>query len=353
MTREEKINRFDPNGVGISNNNFIGLPFSEEEAKVVLLPVPWDVTTSYNPGTSTGPQNILEASTQLDLFDEDVPNAWKMGIFFRPVDQTWLNRNNELRPKAERYIKYLESGAKLADDPKMLGILNEINVASRELNSWVKKQSTELLDQDKIVGIIGGEHSVPFGLIEALAERHEEFGILHIDAHMDLREAYEGFEYSHASIMANALRFKQVTKISQVGIRDFCEAEHELALKDDRINVFTDSKIKEALFRGHNYHELSHFFIENLPEKVYVSFDIDGLTPDLCPNTGTPVPGGLDFQQAVFILKHLELSGWKIIGFDVCETAGLPNMWDGNVGARMAYKLSNLAGKSKYNPSKK
>lgn len=346
MTKQEKIKAFDPNGVGLHNNNFIGLPFSEDDAEVVLLPVPWDVTSSSKAGSSTGPQNILQASTQLDLYDEDVPEAWKMGIYFRPVDQTWLKKNNLLRPKAEQYIQYLEQGKSLSDNPKMLGVLNEINTASKALNQWVKKESASLLDKGKIVGIVGGEHSAPLGLIEALAERHHEFGILHIDAHMDLRDAYQGFDFSHASIMFNALKYKQVKKISQVSTRDFCEEENQLAIEDPRIVVFTDSKIREALFRGHNYHELSHFFMENLPKKVYVSFDVDGLTQNLCPNTGTPVPGGLEFQQAVFILKHLVSSGWQIIGFDVSETAGLPHEWDGNVGARIAYKLANLAGKS-------
>ena len=88
MTKEQKIKSFNPNGVALNNNAFIGLPFNEKDAKVVLLPVPWDVTVSYNDGTVTAPMNILKSSCQLDLYDEDVPDAWKMGLFMRPSDKT-------------------------------------------------------------------------------------------------------------------------------------------------------------------------------------------------------------------------------------------------------------------------
>ncbi|NRA49325.1 MAG: arginase family protein, partial [Phaeodactylibacter sp.] len=99
-SKAEKIKNFDPNGVGLQNGHFIGLPFNESEASIVLFPVPWDVTVSYGAGTATGPSNILEASPQLDLLDPDVPDAWKAGLYMRTPDPSWLERSQQIRPIA-------------------------------------------------------------------------------------------------------------------------------------------------------------------------------------------------------------------------------------------------------------
>ncbi len=343
MTKQEKIDSFDPSGVGLKNGHFIGLPFDENDAETVLLPVPWDVTVSYADGTATAGENILEASAQLDLHDPDVPDAWKMGIYMRHLDLVWLNRNTELRPLAEQYIDFLENGGQIAQDPQMKEALSEINEACIGLKNWVYQETKALLEKGKRVGIVGGEHSVPLGYLEALAEHHGSFGILQIDAHQDLRDAYEGFTYSHASIFYNALKIKEVKRLVQVGIRDFCEAETDIVnASKGRVKVWTDQQIREEAFVGGSFQATCQRIIADLPKLVYISFDIDGLQPDLCPNTGTPVPGGLTFNEAVYLLKTVVKSGHKIIGFDLCEVGGIDNEWDGNVGARVLYKLCNL-----------
>ena len=343
MTKAEKIARFDPSGVGLDNGHFIGLPFDESDAETVLLPVPWDVTVSFSDGTATGPQNILDCSPQLDLYDAEMPEAWKAGIYFRHLDLHWLNQNEELRPLAEKYIDYLESGGKPAETPEYLSIQNRINEACRALKNWVYEQSKDLLNKGIRVGIVGGEHSVPLGFLEALSERHDSFGILQIDAHQDLRKAYEGFEFSHASIFYNTLKINSIKQIVQVGIRDHAIAEMQLADEEgERVKVWLDQDIRTHILSGQNYLELCREIISPLPQKVYISSDIDGLRPDLCPNTGTPVPGGLDFTESMLLIKALVDSGRQIIGFDLCEVAGTGHDWDGNVGARVLYKLCNF-----------
>ena len=347
MTKKEKIANFNPSGVGLKNGHFIGLPFTEEDAEIVLLTVPWDVTVSYGEGTSTGPQNILECSSQLDLYDADVPDAWKMGIYMRHLDLVWLNRNKELRPEAESYIDFLESGGDLNEEPQFKNTLSKINDQCLQLKKWVFEETSKIMGAGKKVGVVGGEHSVPLGYLEAISNKYGEFGILQIDAHQDLRKAYEGFIYSHASIFHNALDIKNIIQLIQVGIRDTCEEEINLANHfKERIKIWPDQKIRENIFNGKNYYEVCKKIIEPLPNKVYISFDIDGLTPDLCPNTGIPVPGGLTFSEAVFLIKSVVESGREIIGFDLCEVAGMGNHWDGSVGARVLYKLCNLMGKS-------
>lgn len=340
---------FNPNGVGMPNGNFFALPYSPEEANVVLLSVPWDVTTSYAAGTADGPHAILDASPQLDLYDPFVKDAWKVGIGTLPINEDWRNKSAELREMAEEVIERLENG-EAEDSPAILRILSTINAASEALNDYVYSESKAWLEKGKIVGVVGGEHSVPFGLVKALAEKHHDMGILHVDAHCDLRVAYEGFTFSHASIMYNVLdKIPAVDRLVQVAIRDYSEEEISLAMSHPKIVPFTDYEIAEQKFQGMTWQEQCEEIIEQLPKKVYVSFDIDGLTPDCCPNTGTPVPGGLTFQEAIYLLKMIADSGRKIVGFDLVEVApGESGEWDANVGARMLYKLCNLAYKSNH-----
>lgn len=345
MENSASKKEFNPNGVGLKNGNFIGLPFTEESAKIILIPVPWDVTVSYGEGTAYAPTAILEASVQLDLFDADVKDAWKQGLFIQLLNENILEDRNEIRPQAVKYIDFLENGGNIASNAEMKSILEKINNRCEELNNWVYRQSKRLLNLDKLIGIVGGDHSVPLGFLKALSEKYSDFGVLQIDAHHDLRNSYEGFTYSHASIFNNALELKNISKLVQVGIRDYCEEEVEkVAQEGKRISVFYDQQIKENRFHGINWNQQCEEIINELPEHVYISFDIDGLDPKLCPNTGTPVPGGLEYSEAVFLLKKIVESGRKIIGFDVCEVGN--NDWDASVGARIIYKICNLLGES-------
>lgn len=347
MSKEEKIANFNPSGVGVKNNNFIGLPFNEEDAEVVFLPVPWDVTASYGAGTATAARNILEASAQLDLFDYDFPEAWKMGIFMRPLNEAMLAWSAENRSKAEQYIAFLEAGGNPEEDEAMASVLDSLNAACEDLRRWVYEESLALMKAGKIVGLVGGDHSTPLGYLQALNEQYADFGILHLDAHLDLRQAYEGFKYSHASIFYNALQLPQVSRMVSVGIRDYCKEEVDFVhAQNGRVQVFYDAYIKKQVFKGNSLHSMFLNIIELLPEHIYISFDIDMLNPHLCPHTGTPVPGGMEFQEIMFLLKCVADSGRKVIGFDLSEVAGEGHEWDGNVGARILYKLANLAGKT-------
>jgi len=336
---------FNPSGVGQSNGNFIGLPFNEGTANIILLPVPWDVTVSYGEGTALAPESVLNASVQLDLEDFDIAEAWKAGIFMKEIDKNILDKRDVLRPKARTLIKFLERGGDIDKDLSVKAIRDEINIECDRINTWVYNETRKFLDEGKIVGIVGGDHSVPLGCIKALYNKFESFGILQIDAHMDMRVSYEGFQFSHASIFHNVLKECPGTKLVQVGVRDYCKEElKRFQAEGDRISVFFDQELKEKKFEGCAWSELCSEIVDRLPQKVYVSLDADGLDPGLCPNTGTPVPGGLEFYEVVYLIKRVVESGREIIGFDVCETG--KEEWDSNVGARLIYKLCNLTGRS-------
>jgi agmatinase len=183
--------------------------------------------------------------------------------------------------------------------------------------------------------------------LKALSEIHTDgFGVLQIDAHCDLRDAYEGFTHSHASIFFNALKIPAIQKLVQVGVRDYCEDElRYINNSNGRIKTFFDQDLKERQFNGVNWNVLCDEIVDTLPQKIYISFDIDGLDPKFCPDTGTPVPGGFELQEVFYLFKKVVQSGRKIIGFDINEVGG-EFEWDGNVGARAVYKMIALLGKS-------
>lgn len=349
--KQQKIANYDPSWVGQDNGQLFGLPFTNAESEVVVIPMPWEVTVSYRGGTARGPETMLNASLQVDLYDEDIKDAWKLGIGMNPISKYWAGRNHELRKLAEKCIENLENGG-MPSDAKMRKYYEQINAGGEELNQWMQKESAKLLDAGKLVGILGGEHSVPLGFMRELAKRFtakkESFSILHIDAHADLREAYEGFEFSHASIQYNASKLKAVDRIVVVGIRDYSQQEADrIAASKGRLMSFTDRDIKHRLYSGDTWKKISEDIIKPLGKNVYISFDIDALDPALCPHTGTPVPGGLEFEQVFFMVNNLIKSGRKIVGFDLSEVApGEEDDWDSIVGVRALHRLCNLMAKS-------
>jgi len=338
------LSNFDPNSVGNPNNNIFGLPFTEEEARLVILPIPWEVTVSYNGGTARAPEHVFNSSLQVDLFDADVKDGWKQGFYMRPYDKKVLMKSDYLRKEAELYINYISQGEIVADNKFMCKSQKEINEGSVFLNNWVFEQTTELLNKGKLVALLGGDHSTPLGFFKAIAAKHGDFAILQIDAHCDFRKAYEGFIYSHASIMYNALEeIPQISKIVQVGIRDYCEEEVDyMNANKNRVATYFDKQIKKRQYEGETWKQIVDEMIDHLPEKVYISFDIDGLDPKLCPHTGTPVPGGFETEQVFYLFKKITDSGRKFIGFDLNEVGVSHDEWDENVGARCLFKMCNL-----------
>lgn len=338
------LSGFDPNGISLANNNIFGLPFTEEDATLIIIPVPWEVTVSFKSGTARSPEHILDASLQVDLFDSQFQNSWRKGIFMKPVDKKILLKNDYLRKENELYLHFINSGEKIQTNKFMCKALKEVNEGCAFMNEWVYEQSKSQLIKGKKVGILGGDHSVAFGLIKAIAEQETEFGILQIDAHCDLRKSYEGLDFSHGSIMYNVLnQFSQVKKLLQLGIRDYAQSEwHYICNSDRRVATYFETEIKERLFEGKPWASICEEIISQLPKKIYISYDIDGLDPKLCPHTGTPVPGGFELDQLNYLFKKILESGRTIVGFDLCETGVSKHGWDENVGARVLFKLCNV-----------
>lgn len=333
---------FDPNSPTSSDDGIFGLPYTKEESKIIITPVPWEVTTSYGAGAALGPESILQASHQLDLFSRQFGKAYEAGYFMNSVDHEIKSKNVELKETAQWIMD--EQVKSSPDTSSIKSKTEQINNESEKLNQWVYQQTTEVLKNNQLSVLLGGDHSTPYGHIQAIAEKHENnYSILHIDAHHDFRDSYQGFTHSHASIFYNVMQSEFAPKkITQVGIRDFCEEEFIYAKINDRIDVFYDEDLQANKFQNISWLEQCQTIAATLTDEVYISCDIDGLSPDFCPNTGTPVPGGISYDEFVFLVKTLFQSGKKIIGCDLVEVAPDPkgiSEWDANVGARVLFQL--------------
>lgn len=333
---------FDPDAASVAGSGIFGLPYGVEQSRVVLLPVPFEATTSYGGGASRGPQAILEASRQVDLYDRETGRPYQAGIAMLPLSRRIVAWNREAKALAAPVIR---AGGRIDRNPRLLKALARVNEIGGLLNDWVRSETESLLDDGKTVVVLGGDHAVPFGAIEAYAARYPGLGILHIDAHCDLREAFEGFTWSHASIFYNVVtRIPGVSRLVQVGVRDMGEREETMIQRSGgRIVLHHDGELARRTSGGASWAGLVDEIMTSLPRQVYVSFDIDGLDPTLCPHTGTPVPGGLSFHQASGLLLALARSGRTIVGADLCEVSpgrsAADGEWDANVGARVLYKL--------------
>lgn len=338
------LSRFDPNGVSVANNNVFGLPFKEDNAALVIIPVPWEVTVSFKSGTARAPEHLLKASLQVDLFDGQYQNSWRKGIFMKEVDKKILLKNDFLRKENELYLNFINSGEKVETNRFMSKTLKEVNEGCATMNQWVFDQCSAALNNGKMVGLLGGDHSTAYGYIRALSERHQQFGILQIDAHCDLRPSFEGLIHSHGSVMYNVLNdFPQVSKLIQLGVRDYCESEwNYICSSNYRVNTYFERELRDRMYEGQTWQHISDEIIAQLPENVYISYDIDGLDPKLCPHTGTPVPGGFEMEQLSYLFKKVLASGRKIIGFDISELGTSIDGWDENVGARVLFKMCNI-----------
>ncbi len=263
--------------------------FSYQESEIVILPVPYDGTSSWIKGSSKGPAAIIEASEYLELYDiETKISVYRKGIHTLP----YLKVKNSEKPES---------------------VISKI-------------QSETEKHKDKFMVILGGEHSITTGVVKALKKNHQKFSVLQLDAHTDLRESYKGSPYSHASVMA---RVKEICPIVQVGIRSTAEEEIDLV---DWNRVFlakdiydNDLWIKSAL--------------NKLEEKVYITIDVDVFETSIMPSTGTPEPGGLGWYRVLDFLKKVAESK-EIISFDVVELC--PNDQNKSpdfLSAKLVYKL--------------
>ncbi len=331
---------FDPEGTFTKDSSVFGMP-KNIPVKLKLLPVAWEPTASFKKGTANGPSAIFKATKQMDLFHPYFKKIYEHGISWSSdlVKKT-LKLSEDTSPVAEKIISAIEAG----NSPSTKD-LDFVNKKSNKLNELIYNNA---IDSKETIGLVGGDHSSPFGLIKALSEKYKgDFSIVHIDAHFDFRKEYQGFKHSHGSIMHNVkTKIDNPPRIYQLGIRDFCESEYEFAIKNS--TFLLDQELYSKLLNGKSFNTCLDELFNNLEEKIYISFDIDGMSPEFCPNTGTPVPGGISYNQAVYLIQYLHKKGHTLIGFDLVEVSPKKNSMFGEgldeiIGARILYELSCFA----------
>jgi agmatinase len=243
-----------------------------ENSYFVVLPVPLEKTVSYKGGTSLGPKAIINASQNMELFDEE---------FFVSTCTRGIHTKNEINC-----------------DQKIEKVMLEI-----------EEESFKILNDKKFLCVLGGEHSVSQAPVKAAKRLYKDISVLQFDAHLDLRDAYLGDKYSHASVMS---RVEEDAPIVQVGIRSFSEEEYE-KIKNGNYNIFYAKDI-------HDNKSWFNRAIERLSDNVYITFDIDAFDPSIIPGTGTPEPGGLSWYLVCDFLKEVFFNR-NVIGVDIVEVA--------------------------------
>ncbi|CUU07222.1 agmatinase [Candidatus Kryptobacter tengchongensis] len=288
------------------DKNFLSIPedFSNlENSKIVILPAPYEHTTSYIKGTILGPEKLLEASHQVELYDEEfqIELFREVGIAtLEPIDFTEL--------KDEKAV------------------------------DAVYKIVLELLKKDKFVVTIGGEHTIAIGAIKAYSEAYPNLTILHFDAHSDLRDEYQGNKYSHASALARVYEFNK--NLVQVGIRAQ-DVEEAKFIKENKIKIFYAWEIKSGKYNkdGKTWHDV---VISELGENVYITFDLDYFDPSVMPAVGTPVPNGLYWDETIELIKKVS-ENKNVVGFDIVELCPLTGLEYPNfTAAFLTNKLLNI-----------
>jgi agmatinase len=339
---------FDPSAAAPADSGLFGLPHGPDEAAVHVLPAPFDATASYRKGAWKGPAAILRASRQVDLFDLEHGRPYEAGIWMAPDEGAAIEELN--RRASALADAVIAVGGEVGHDARLSADLAQVNALGARVNELVRERTHAVLERGALPALVGGDHSTPFGAVQAAAERHPGLGVLHFDAHADLREAYEGFDWSHASIMDNvARRLEGVSAIVQVGVRDLSEEERaSIDGSRGRLRTLYDRDWQRAKLAGGDLRELVRAHLAHLPREVWISFDVDGLDPTLCPHTGTPVPGGLLWGETMLWLDELAASGRRVVGLDLNEVNPGPewdaatardDAWDAIVGARLLYRL--------------
>ena len=323
---------------------------SVQDAEVVLVSAPWAVTSAAGQGAAYTPDAIIDASTAVSLYDTVSQISIEGKVATAEVDYDLQESSLQLGGDAAKVVSHIEDGGTLSGD-YFIRKVNRINIGFRDMHRSVGKRAFRFADKGKIVGVVGGDHSVTLGAVRSISSVYPEMGVLFIDGHCDLRQSGKIFAYSHLSIARNIIdEVPQIAKMVQVGARDMSLEEVEFATAHPKIELFSHEDMVRSLYSGENWINICDKIAESLPKQVYISFDIDALTPECCPNTKRPIAGGMSFDQAVILINRVVESGRQIIGFDLTEVVPVSEgSIDSAIGARMLVKLCAAALKSKNN----
>jgi len=276
-------------------DNFLGLDerFADyKKSKVAVMQIPYEGTVTYRKGTSHGPGAIIEASKQVELYDEE------LDYYIPDVGISTL---------------------------KPISVMGTPEKVISNIYAEIKKK----IEDNKFIITLGGEHSITSGIVRAFKEKYKDLSVLQLDAHSDLRDSYDGTKFSHACVMKRI--FDLGIKFAQVGIRSISEEEIPF-IKEKKIKMFYAKDIynKDDWFKG---------VLDSLTDNVYITIDLDVFDPGIMPSVGTPEPGGLDWYKVINLLKEV-LKKKNVVGCDVVELSPIKdNIASDFMAAKLVYKL--------------
>lgn len=280
---------------GLSREMVEGIP-----VRFSVLPVPYDLTASYISGMRNGPRAIIEASTHMELYDEELG--------------------------CEFYEAGMETLSPL--EPTALG--------PEEMIKKVRVATEDILDRGAIPVILGGEHSITLGMVQALLKKHPRMSVLHLDAHADMRDTYQDTPFNHACV---ARRIAEICPIVQVGIRSLCTEEADFLASEKKSGRKANTSIStfyaSEILKGMNWNRV----LRRLTDEICITVDLDVFDPSIMPATGTPEPGGLGWYDVTGVLRKA-ISNRRVVGFDVVELCPLPgNIAPDFLAAKLVYKM--------------
>ena len=310
------------------------------DADLVIVSAPWSVTSDFGRGATYTPDAVIDASADSNLYDVATGFSAEGRVATVEIDYNIQEQSEHLGRDAERIADKVFDGEESLSE-YAIRKLKHIKAGFDEMHASIYEQTKHWVSQGKAVAVIGGDHSVSFGAIKAVAEQHNDLGVLFIDAHADFARNSELFPYSHRSIARNIVEeIESVAHLVEVGVRDIDKSELEMLLSNDKVDLFLAEQVAERRFEGESWGKLCREMVEKLPQKVYVSLDIDALKIEFCTHTNTPVPGGMTFDEVVYLVNCIVKSGRKIVGFDITEVvSNMDDKMDAIVAVRLLTKM--------------
>ena len=271
-----------------------------DKSKITIMPVPYDLTTTYISGTRNGPRAIIEASTHMELYDEELKKeTYRVGI----------HTHNPLAVTDER--------------PEDM-----LRIVSEAVSSGIKSQGFQVM--------VGGEHSISLGMVRELVKEYPDLSVLQLDAHADLRDSYQGTPYNHACV---GRRISELCPLVQVGVRSISKEEVDFK-KSSKVVTISDHEVKQG-------QRWSEKVLDNLTDDVYLTFDLDVLDPAIMPAVGTPEPGGLNWHETIRFLRMISQIK-RIVSFDMVElTPQSGNVAPDFLAAKLTYRIMGYIAESK------
>ncbi len=330
----EKFKKFNPSDQAMPGKIF-GMPHSKDDAMMHVFPINSAITVSGTEGAENGPDGLLEGSACIELFNKNYRrDAYLPGMYLLEKD----NAIGDLHKKGRNiFLELIKTDLEIARTFDADKVNEFCELLNSRVENWIKKS----LDDGHIVAAIGGCHGSIYGAVAAHAKKYKDFTLLMIDAHLDLRKAYEGVTYSHASVMWNILNnIPEVKHLVCVGIRSYGLDEYDFVRDNrNRVSVYYADDMQESQDKkSASWRDICQIIVNSIPtEDVYLSFDHDGFEVHLCSSTGTPVPGGLSMWQAKVLIETIAREK-RIIGFDLNEM--VPNTQvDRNSAAEIFYHM--------------